>query len=135
MLPNSATKVRFIVFAAILLSLIAPWHDLADEPVSGWFILASGFLAPLSDWPIERLLIILLTGSLVAAMLVGLKVNSFARQRQYCRLLLLTLALLLIWILTPDPNRLFGVWLTAACIIAAILLELTVWATARGKQS
>jgi hypothetical protein len=135
MLQSPATKARWIMIAVILLSLIAPWHDLADEPVSGWFVLASGLLAPLPNWPIERLLIILLAGSLVATMLLGLTANSFARQRQSCRLLLLTLALLFVWILTPDPNHLFGVWLTAACIIAAILLELIVWATARGKQS
>ncbi len=133
MLQSSAPKVRLIVIAAILLSLLAPWHDLVDEMVSGWFVLASGFLAPLSNWPIERLLIILLAGSLVAAMLLGLTVNSFARQRQYCRLLLLTLAFLFVWILTPDPNHLLGVWLTAACIIAAILLELIVRATAESR--
>lgn len=133
--------LRVAAMAAVWLSLLAPWYPFSDGGAApGWLALLAAFVSTSTRWLIYRLGLVALTIALVVATLIALDVAALLARVRRWQVVLLLAALAFLVAVAPARavaplGTLWGVWLTAMCLGAAIVVEVVLWAIAARRQA
>ncbi len=133
---EDGARLRILPTVLVLLSLFAPWYRFSDGSGTfpGWLMLAAGLLP--TDWSPYHVLLLMMAASLAVAALVAFRVEPLATRasRRLWVFLLAALACPVAYIWPRWPGVLWGTWLSAGCISAAIALEVALWIRSRRRS-